>query len=129
MIERWGSGGPYEARIGYSRVVAADGHVWVSGCTSVVDGEVQAVGDAAEQTRVAIANAVAALSTAGCAVTDVVRTRMFVVDIATNGTLVGDAHGETFGDIRPAASMLGVTALLDPLMLVEIEVEAYRSSP
>ena len=128
MTRRLGSGGPYEKRFGYSRAVVADGHLWVSGCTSIVDGEVVGVGDAELQARTALANALNAVEQAGFARDDVVRTRMFVVDLATHGEAVAEAHGEVFADVMPASTLLGVTALVDPRMLCEIEVEAYRES-
>lgn len=127
MTQRFGSGGPYEDRIGYSRAVCAGPHLWVSGCTSVVDGAVAHAGDAVGQARVAFANAMRAVDEAGFAPADVVRTRIFVVDVAANGEDVGRVHGEMFRDVRPAATMVGVTGLLDPDMLVEVEVECYRA--
>lgn len=129
MTQRFGSGGPYEDRIGYSRAVAAGRHLWVSGCTSVIDGSVAHAGDGGAQARVALGNALRAVESAGFAATDVVRTRMFVVDIAVHGQSVGLVHGDVFRDVRPAATMVGVTALLDPAMLVEVEVECYRAQP
>jgi enamine deaminase RidA (YjgF/YER057c/UK114 family) len=126
MTQRWGSGGPYERRFGYSRAVAAGGHLWVAGCTSLVDGELLGEGDAAEQARAAIANALSAVSTAGFSIDDVVRTRMYVVDLPRHGTTVAEVHGEVFAGVLPASSLVGVSALVDPRMLVEVEVEAYR---
>ena len=126
MTQRFGSGGPYEKRFGYSRAVVADDHLWVSGCTSVVDGDVVGVGDAQVQARAALDNALRAVEQAGFTRTDVVRTRMFVVDLAANGDAVAQVHGEVFADVLPASTLLGVSALVDPRMLCEIEVEAYR---
>ena len=126
MTQRWSSGGPFEERVGYSRAVAAGAHLWVSGCTAVEDGQVQHPGDAAAQARLAFANATRAVTAAGFALDDVVRTRMFVVDIEANGESVGDVHGEVFATVRPATAMLGVAGLLDPRMLVEVEVDCYR---
>jgi enamine deaminase RidA (YjgF/YER057c/UK114 family) len=126
MTRRFGSGGPYEKRFGYSRAVGADGHLWVSGCTSVVDGDVVGAGDARLQARTALANALHAVEQAGFTRDDVVRTRMFVVDLVSNGAAVAEVHGEVFADVRPASTLLGVSALVDPSMLCEIEVEAYR---
>ena len=123
-IERFGSDNPWEATVGYCRVVRAGDHVHVAGTTATVDGAVVGVGDAAEQTRVALRIAAEALTRAGASLTDVVRTRMFVVDIA-DWDAVGRAHGEVFADIRPAATMVEVSALIDPDHLVEIEVDAY----
>ena len=126
-VLRFGSGGPWEALIGYSRVVVRGDSAWVSGCTSTVDGEVVHPGDAAGQTRQALENVVAALEGAGFAASDVVRTRMFVTDIG-RWEEIGRVHGEFFGDIRPATSMVQVAALIDPEMLVEIEADAVREA-
>jgi enamine deaminase RidA (YjgF/YER057c/UK114 family) len=123
-IERFGSDNPWEATVGYCRVVRAGDHVHVAGTTSTVDGEVVAVGDAAEQTRVALRLIGDALARAGASLADVVRTRMFVVDIG-DWEAVGRAHGEVFSDIRPVATMVEVSRLIDPDHLVEIEVDAY----
>ena len=125
-IRRFGSGGPYEPIVGYSRVVRAGAHVWVSGCTSVgADGEVFGTTQA-EQMTLAIANLVRALEQAGASAADVVRTRLYVTD-AREWEAVGRAHGAVFGDIRPATAMVEVQGLLDPEMLVEIEADAYVS--
>jgi enamine deaminase RidA (YjgF/YER057c/UK114 family) len=129
MTQRFSSGGPYERRFGYSRSVAADGHLWVSGCTSVADGDVVGDGDARRQARVALDNALAAVTQAGFSATDVVRTRMYVVDLPRNGEAVAEVHGEVFADVLPASALIGITALVDPRMLVEIELEAYRGEP
>ena len=123
-IERFGSDNPWEATVGYCRVVRAGDHVHVAGTTATVDGVVVAVGDAAEQTRVALRIVADALARAGASLEDVVRTRMFVVDIG-DWEAIGRAHGEVFADIRPAATMVEVTALIHPDLLVEIEVDAY----
>ena len=126
-VVRLGSGGPWEAMIGYSRVVVRGDSAWVSGCTSVVDGTVAHPGDAAAQTRQAIAAIATALERAGFTLADVVRTRMYVTDIS-RWEEVGRVHGEVFGEIRPATAMVEVSALLDPAMLVEIEADAVRGS-
>ena len=123
-IERFGSDNPWEATVGYCRVVRAGDHVHVAGTTATVDGRVVAVGDAAEQTRVALGLVAEALARAGASLADVVRTRMFVTDIA-EWEAIGRAHGEFFADVRPVATMVEVTALIDPDLLVEIEVDAY----
>ena len=127
-MQRLGSGGPWEDRYGYSRAVAAGNHLWVAGSTSVVDGEVAHVGDAAAQTRTAFGIALAAAERAGFAPSDVVRTRMFVVDLDTNGDAVATAHGELFAEVRPASTMVGVAGLIDARLVVEVELEAYRES-
>ena len=126
MSARFGSGGPYEERFGYSRVVASGPHAWVAGCTSVVDGEFVHDGDAAAQARTAFAVALQALDRAGFDRADIVRTRVFVVDVVANGDLVAQVHGEVFADVRPALSLIGIAGLVDPRMLVEVEVEAFR---
>ena len=126
-VLRLGSDGPWEAMIGYSRGVVRGDSAWVSGCTSVVDGVVTHPGDAGAQARQALATIAESLERAGFTLADVVRTRMFVTDIS-RWEEVGRAHGEVFGDVRPATAMLGVSGLLDPAMLVEIEADAVRGS-
>jgi enamine deaminase RidA (YjgF/YER057c/UK114 family) len=123
-IERYGSGGPWEASIGYSRVVVAGPFAITAGTTATVDGQVEPVGDPHGQTRVALRIALDALAKAGAAPEQVIRTRMYVTDIAHLGE-VGRAHGEVFGEIRPVATMVAVAALAHPDHLVEVEVEAY----
>ena len=124
---RLGSGAPWEAVVGYSRVVVRGDTAWVSGTTSLVDGEVAHPGDAAAQTREALATIEQSLGRAGFTLDDVVRTRMFVTDIS-RWEEVGRVHGEVFGDIRPATTMVQVAALIDPAMLVEIEADAVRGA-
>jgi enamine deaminase RidA (YjgF/YER057c/UK114 family) len=124
-VERWGSGGPWEATVGYSRVVRAGELVLVSGCTAIgEDGDVVGEGNVYLQAQQAIANIARALEQAGASLTDVVRTRVYLLD-ATRWEEAGRAHGEAFADIRPANTMLEVAALIDPRLLVEIEAEAY----
>ena len=120
------SGGPYEQLAGYSRAVAAGDQVWVSGCTSIVDGQVAHVGDIGAQTTQAISTIESALGQLGCALADVVRTRIYVTDIS-RWPEVADAHRAAFGDVRPAATMVVVSALLDPRWRVEVEMEAVIS--
>ena len=122
-VVRIGSGAPWEGIVGYSRVVVRGDAAWVSGTASVVDGVVAHPGDAAAQTREALAIITAALERAGFTVNDVVRTRIFVTDIS-RWEEVGRAHGEVFGDLRPATSMVEVSRLIDPALLVEIEADA-----
>ena len=126
-IERVASGAPWEPVIGYSRAVRAGDTVYVSGCTATVEGEVVAVGDAYEQTRLALQGVVDALGRLGAEPRHVVRTTLYVTDI-TRWPDVGRAHGEVFGDVRPATSMVEVAALIDPKMLVEVEAVAWTGS-
>ena len=125
MIERVSSGTAWEPLVGYSRAVAAGDFVFVSGCTSVEGAAVVHSGDPYRQTRQAIRNVETALTAVGCTLADVVRTRLFVTDIGCWED-IGRAHGEAFGDIRPATSMVQVSALIDPALLVEVEAVAYR---
>jgi enamine deaminase RidA (YjgF/YER057c/UK114 family) len=126
-VIRLGSGSPWEGIVGYSRVVVRGDAAWVSGTTAIVDGTVVHAGDAAGQTRHALTTITAALERAGFTTNDVVRTRIYVTDIS-RWEEVGRAHGEVFGDVRPATTMVQVAALIDPAMLVEIEAEAVRGA-
>jgi enamine deaminase RidA (YjgF/YER057c/UK114 family) len=125
MIERHGSGGRWEAVVGYSRVVKAGPIVEVAGCTAVdADGHIIGGTSVYEQARQALVNVLAALAAVGARPEHVTRTRLFITDISRWRDL-GRAHGEVFGDIRPVTAMYGISALLDPRMLVEIEATAY----
>jgi enamine deaminase RidA (YjgF/YER057c/UK114 family) len=125
-VIRLGSGSPWEGVVGYSRVVVRGDTAWVSGTTSMADGAVVHKGDAAAQTRQALAIIRESLERSGFTLADVVRTRMFVTDIS-RWEEIGRAHGEVFGDVRPTTTMVQVVALIDPDMLVEIEAEAVRN--
>ncbi|MFD6664952.1 RidA family protein [Micromonospora chalcea] len=124
VVTRLGSGGPWEALYGYSRVVRAGSLAITAGCTSTVDGRVAHAGDAAAQTAQAIRIGLDALAEVGAGPGDVVRTRMYVTD-RIYADEVGRAHNAVFGPVRPVATMVVVAALIDPDMLVEVELEAY----
>ena len=119
------SGAPWESVVGYSRAVRIGNHIWVSGTTATDEnGKVVGVGDAAAQARYILQKIERVLKEAGVSIADVARTRMFVTDIS-QWEAIGRVHGEFFSEIRPVATMVEVSKLIDPDHLVEIEVDAY----
>jgi enamine deaminase RidA (YjgF/YER057c/UK114 family) len=124
--EKISSGGPWESTIGYSRAVIAGPYIHVSGSTATIDGVVAHRGDAYAQTLAAFAVIEQALESGGHTLADVVRTRIYLASTA-DMEAVGKAHGELFSEIRPAATMIAGIKFIDPAMLVEIEVDSYKT--
>ncbi len=122
------SGGPWESVIGYSRATVAGPYVHVSGSTATIDGQLQAKGDAYGQVKIALEQVIApALAQAGFSLADVVRTRVYLAN-GEDMDAVGKAHGEIFSEIRPATTMLAGIQFINPEMLVEIEVDAWKAN-
>jgi enamine deaminase RidA (YjgF/YER057c/UK114 family) len=127
-VERHTSGGAYEDRVGYCRVIRAGALIVVAGCTaSTTDGAIAGVGDTYAQVRQTVSNVESALARVGASLADVVRTRVFLTPEASFDEFAR-AHGELFGDIRPVNTTVVIAALPDPRMLLEIEVDAYLAS-
>lgn len=123
-IERFGSGGPYEDLIGYSRVVRSGGLFVTAGCTAVLGGELIHDGDAYRQAMTAFGVGIDALDRAGCPPGAIIATRMYITDRA-HAEDIGRAHHDCFGEVRPATSMIIVAGFLDPRMLVEVELTGW----
>ncbi len=122
---RVSSGVPFEEAVGYSRAVASGDFIFVSGCTSMADGKVVYEDDLTKQTEQALLNVSAALEQLGASLADVVQTRLYVTDIS-RWREAGEAHRLAFADAPPAATMVQVSALIDPRLLVEVEAVAHR---
>ncbi|GGI43250.1 hypothetical protein GCM10008018_01120 [Paenibacillus marchantiophytorum] len=117
------TGSPWEPLVGYCRAIRVGDRIEVAGTTAMQNGEVVGVGNAYEQARFVLTTIEQALQELGASLSDVIRTRMYVTDIS-QWEAFGRAHGEFFGTVQPVATMVEVKALIDPLLMIEIEVEA-----
>ncbi|HET9661586.1 MAG TPA: RidA family protein [Thermomicrobiales bacterium] len=125
--QRISSGGPFEKIGGYSRAVRVGDHIYVSGSTAVKDGKVVGPGDVAAQTRQTLSTISDALEHAGATLEDVVRYRIYLTNIADSAQVL-PIFGEYFGEIRPAGTLVAVSALIAPEMMIEVEVDAIAGS-
>lgn len=125
MRQQYSTRSPWEPRVGYSRAVRVGQHVYIAGTTALDDdGKLVGAGSAYLQAVRILRNIETALNAVGADISSVVRTRMYVIDIAAHADEVGRAHGEMFRNIRPVSTMVEVARLIDPRMLVEMEAEA-----
>ncbi len=122
--QRYASGTEWEPKVGYSRAVRVGNQVFVTGTTATTDGGGHVDGDAYAQAKQALSNIEKALAALGARATDVVRTRIYVTNIARDWEAVGRAHAELFRDVLPATTMVEVSRFIAPWMLVEIEADA-----